>query len=259
VATLTVYYKKLYDDVENVSCGPIYSTQPYVVLRDLEPTTTYTYRPMLTDPYGNTTDLSKVSGECSFSTPTLAEKDVKTHKAKKRRKGWEIDLRGLGKLAETGTIEVNFAAGENGLMPSIWSNGLNLVAQKWHKGEIQVSLEVGGPKQKWLLKSPLHKGEKGTLILRWRRFPLTREVLLRANNEVEFTLVADVRTPWEEKKLRGPIMIKEAHSVEILSAKILDDALSASPEACRISVPPIDEDAWKQANNRPKTATGVNG
>jgi hypothetical protein len=88
-------------------------------------------------------------------------------KAKKRSKGWEIDLLRLRKLSEHGTIEVEFIAGENGLMPSIVSENLNL--------KIGNSMQIGGPPQKWHLKSPLQEGEKATLILRWRRFPLTRE------------------------------------------------------------------------------------
>lgn len=248
VAKLTLYYSKKGEDIEQVSRWPIYSTQPYVILRDLESESTYVYRPVLTDPYGNSTDLTRVFGELSFRTGPLPDKKVSVHKAKKRRKGWEIDFWGLDKLAECGTIKVEFIAGENGLMPSISSENLNLGVEKWQKGNIRVSLAAGGPQRKWHLKSPLKKGENATLILRWRRFPLTRELLLQAKNGREFTLVADVRTPWEEKKLRGPIMITEGHQVEILSARIWDDSLPASSEACGITVPPVDEAAWKQAN-----------
>jgi len=59
--------------------------------------------------------------------------------------------------------------------------------------------------------------------------------------------VADVRTPWEKKKLKGPIMIKEQDQVKVLSAKIWDDAFSASSEACGITVPSIDQVAWRNA------------
>ena len=47
-------------------------------------------------------------------------------------------------------------------MPSIVSENLNL--------KIGNSMQIGGPPQKWHLKSPLQKGERATLILRWRRF-----------------------------------------------------------------------------------------
>jgi len=43
-------------------------------------------------------------------------------------------------------------------------------------------------------------------------------------------------------------MIKERNQVKILSAKIRDDALPASSEACRITVLPVDEAVWRNAN-----------
>jgi len=248
VAKLAVYYSKEGEDIEQVSHWPIYSTQPYVILRNLEPEATYVYRPVLTDPYGNSTDLTEVFGQLSLHTPPRGDRKISVHNVKRWGKGWIIDFWGLRKLAERGTITVEFVAGENGLMPSIVSKNLNLGIEKWQKGKIRVSLAAGGPPQKWHVKSPLQKGEKATLILRWRRFPLTREVVLQAKDGTQFTLVADVRTPWEEKKLTGPIMIKEAHQVKILGARIWNDALPASPEACCITVPPIDEVAWKQAS-----------
>ncbi len=247
VAMLKVFYSKDGENIEQVSHWPIYSTRPYVILRNLEPDATYVYRPVLTDPYGNSTDLTEIFGRLSFRTDPVSDRKVLVRKAKKRNKGWEIDLLRLRKLSEHGTIKVEFIAGEDGLMPSIVSENLNLKIGKGSKGQIWVSMQIGGPPQKWHLKSPLQEGEKATLILRWRRFPLTRELLLQSKNGREFTLVADVRTPWEKKKLRGPIMIKEEHQVKVLSAKIWDDALPASSEACKVMVSPIEETAWKNA------------
>ncbi|MBW2663668.1 MAG: hypothetical protein JRD93_17225, partial [Deltaproteobacteria bacterium] len=248
VAMLKVFYSKEGENIEWVSHWPIYSTRPHVILRDLEPDATYVYRPVLTDPYGNSTDLTESFGQLSFRTGPVPDRKVLVRKAKKRNKGWEIDPLRLRKLSEHGTIKVEFIAGEDGLMPSIVSENLNLKIGKGSKGQIGVSMQIGGPPQKWHLKSHLQEGEKATLILRWRRFPLTRELLLQAKNGNEFTLVADVRTPWEKKKLRGPIMIKEEHQVKVLSAKICDDALPASSEACGITVPPIEEVVWRNAN-----------
>jgi len=248
VAKLTVFYSKEGESAEQVSRWPIYSTSPQVILRNLEPEATYIYRPVLTDPYGNTTDLTKDLGRLSFRTGPSRDDKVSVHNAKERRQGWEIDFFGLGKLTEHGTIKVEFIAGQDGLMPSIVSENLNLKIDKWPKNQIKVFLELGGPSQAWYLKSPLQEGEKAILILRWRRFLLTREVSLLAKDGTEFTLVSDVRTPWEEKKLKGPIMIREEHGVKILSATICDDALPASSIACEITVPPVEEVAWRNAN-----------
>jgi hypothetical protein len=255
VARLTVFYSKEGENTEQVTRWPIYSTQPYVMLRNLEPETIYIYRPVLTDPYGNSTDLTTIFGRLSFRTGSINDEKTSPPRApraprvaKKRSKSWEIDLLRLTKLSEHGTIEVEFSAGEDGLMPSIISENLNLKISKGYKGQIWVSMQIGGPPQKWHLKSPLQEGKKATLILRWRRFPLTREVLLQAKDGTEFTLAADIRTPWEKKKLRVSIIIKERNQVKIISAKIRDDALPASSEACRITVPPVDEVAWRNAN-----------
>jgi hypothetical protein len=236
VAKLSVFYSKEGENIEQTSHWPIYSTQPYVILRNLEPETIYIYRPVLTDPYGNSTELTKIFGRLSFRTGPVSDRKVLVRRAKKRNKGWEIDLLRLRKLSEHGTIKVEFIAGEDSLMPSIVSENLNLKISKGSKGKIWVSMQIGGPLQKWHLKSPLQKGEKATLILRWRRFPLTREALLQAKDGMELTLAADVRTPWEEKKLRGSIMITEQNQVEILSATILNDSLPASSAACGITV-----------------------
>jgi len=247
VAKLTVFYSKEGENTEQVAHWPIYSTRPHVILRNLEPDATYVYRPVLTDPYGNSTDLTTIFGRLSFRTGPVPDRKVLVRKAKKRNKGWEIDLLRLHKLSERGTIKVEFIAGEDSLMPSIVSENLNLKISKGYKGKIWVSMQIGGPPQKWHLKSPLQKGEKATLILRWRRFPLTREALLQAKDGTELTLAADVRTPWEERKLRGSIMITEQNQVEILSATILNDSLPASSVACGITVPPIDQVAWRNA------------
>lgn len=251
VAKLEVFYSKEGENIERVSHWPIYSTQPYVILRNLEPDATYVYRPVLTDPYGNSTDLTRVFGKLSFRTGSINDEKTSPPRAprvaKKRSKSWEIDLLRLTNLSERGTIEVEFIAGESGLIPSIVSENLNIKSGR-QKKSISVSLEAGGPPQTWYLKSPLQPGEKATLIFRWRRFPLTRELLLQAKDGTEFALVADVRTPWEKKKLKGPIMIKEQDQVKVLSAKIWDDALPASSEACGITVLPIEEVAWRNAN-----------
>jgi hypothetical protein len=112
---------------------------------------------------------------------------------------------------------------------------------------MSITLEIGGPKRRWIMKSPLKEGEHATCILRWRRRPLTREVILKAKDGTEFTLVADVRTPWEAMSPRGSIDIKAAKGVNVLSGQLVDDAEPASIAACLLDVPPIDGAEWLQA------------
>ncbi len=43
-------------------------------------------------------------------------------------------------------------------------------------------------------------------------------------------------------------MLKEEHQVKVLSARIWNDSFPASSVACGITVPPIEEAAWRNTN-----------
>lgn len=250
VATLEVFYSKADDQNPQVSRWPIYSAHPRVIVRDLEPGTTYSYRPILVDPYGNRTDLTEIAGPLYFKTGTLHRQKPFSKTASEGAKGFEIDLAGQHQLAVKGTIRVEFIAGERGLLPNISAKDLRLKVYKWRKEKMTVDLSVGAPEQAWKLKSPMREGERAYLELRWRRIPLTRELLLIAKDGTEFTLLADVRTPWQEPVLGPRLLISEHDRVKILAASVSDDAHPASTNACRIEVLPVDEGAWAVANQR---------
>jgi hypothetical protein len=255
VARLWVRYSKQGEEKKQVSEWPIYSTRPSVVLRDLDPESTYFYHPILIDPYGNRTDLYSLMGPLSFETGPLPEGKIELHHAKKGRRDWKFNFWGLGRLSEHGTITVEFMAGKRGDFPDIVSENLSLKCEPWSKGRIKMTMQVGSPAKTLYPSNPLKEGKKATLVFRWRRHPLTREVLLRANNGKEFTFFPDVRTPWEERELRGPILIKEAKGVNILSAMISEMALPASEDASEIEVLPIKEEDWRKANGSPGSDT----
>lgn len=248
VVRLSVSYSKAGENNAQVSRWPIYSTRPRVILRDLQPDTTYSYRPVLVDPYGNRTDLTDVFGPLYFKTGTLHRKKVFSKSASQGAKGFEINISGQHQLTKKGTIRVEFIAGERGLLPNIRSTNLRLKVYKWRKDKMGIAMSVGAPDQAWDLKSPMQEGERGSLELRWRRNPLTRELLLIAKDGTEFTLLADVRTPWQEPALGPRLLITEHDQVKILTASVSDNARPASTQACGISVPPIDETTWVAAN-----------
>ncbi|MDX9785215.1 MAG: hypothetical protein RBT11_00410 [Desulfobacterales bacterium] len=247
VATLRVYYAKVGQQQMRVGIWPIYSTRPHVILRDLEPETTYDFKPELTDPYGNRSNLADMSGAITVKTPGY-QQEITRQSAKKRKNKWAFDFFKLPGVNEQGTIVITFAAGQNGLIPAIESKQLNFKVKKWPDGRMDLSLGVGGPVRRWFVKSFLAKGETASLVMRWRRFPLTREVLLVARDGAEFTLVADVRTPWEKMVLGGGIDIKEDYDVKVLSAELMSNALVASETACMITVPPVSKADWVKAN-----------
>ncbi|MFH0731168.1 MAG: hypothetical protein V2B19_33095 [Pseudomonadota bacterium] len=247
VAILKVYYGEEGQKIERVSDWPIYATHPSAMLRNLEPGTVYHFKPELTDPYGNRTNLSAVFGPITFHTPVNAPEVIRQNATKGKNK-WKFEIYKMPGVSEQGTIIINFTAGQNGLIPSIEAESLSISAKKWPDGQTQIGLKMGGTNQRWFISSVLEQGEKATLVVRWRRFPLTREISLIAGDGKEFTLAADVRTPWEKMMLQRSVEINENYDVTILSAEIINDAVAASESACGISVPPISKADWAKAN-----------
>lgn len=250
VCLLSVTYGKKGHGLNRKSSWPIYSTRPVVILRDLEPESDYVFKPVLTDPYGNTTDLAEKFGRIIISTGDAYDPASGMQIAKKRKKAWEIDLFKLDHLNEKGTVQVEFSAGRQGLLPSIESDGLYFKATPWpDKRRIKISYRIGGPRQEQMIASPLEKGDKATIILRWRKFPLTREILLKNNKGHEFTIAADVRTPWTKITRNLSLRILSKHAVEVHSSRITDDAPPASKEAVQIDIVPVKRRAFLMAHS----------
>ena len=146
-----------------------------------------------------------------------------------------------------GTVRIRFKAGKHGLMPSINAGGLHFKAKKyWPEGRSQYFFKAGGVERRTKFPSPLDKGETATLLMRWRRNPLTREVLLQADDGTEFPILADVRTPWKKMVLSGKLTLSETQGITILSASIVDDAEPASAKAMGIKVRPIKKKRVEQ-------------
>ncbi|MDD4273156.1 MAG: hypothetical protein PHG14_05445 [Desulfobacter postgatei] len=244
VATLSLYYKKQ-GDAEMVSRWPIYSTRPRTVLRNLEPDSVYSFRPVLTDPYGNATDVTAVFGPLQFSTGHLTAAEPAIRTGKKRSNSWKISLLKKKQFSESGTLEVVYSSEADGVLPVVRSEDIQVAALR---NQSSSPFTIGGPSRGWVKKNPVPKGENITMILRWRRFPLTRELLFRAKNGREFTYAADVRTPWETMTLRGPIIVREQKGTTIHSVTLSDDAFPASEAACGVSVPPFNAQAWEAAH-----------
>ena len=247
LAMLCLDYHKVGQDAYKTSFYPFYSTQPYVVLRDLEPDAVYQYIPVLIDPYGNRTDLSKTFGSLEFKTGPAHQCKILTRSAKERGIDWKINLVKMNGIKENGTLAVGFEAGKGGCLPSIEADAFHLRSRIRTDGRLRLMLKIGGPERTWMVQSPIKEGEKVFIVIRWRRFPLTREVILKANNGTEFTLAADVRTPWEAMNPGGSIDIIATNGVKVISGKLFDDAKAASQTACLVQVPPINESEWRNA------------
>jgi hypothetical protein len=132
-------------------------------------------------------------------------------------------------------------------MPEIKSGKCGVTTKKYGKN-LLFELVSGGPRRTWQQKPLLREGESAKLILRWRRFPLTREVLLKAKDGTEFCLIADVKTPYKNSELDWTIDLSEPGGTVIKRARAINDAEPASPVACLVDVPPVNSDRWREAN-----------
>ncbi|WP_300458604.1 hypothetical protein [Desulfobacula sp.] len=245
VVTLELYYWEKDSRKENVSTWPIYSTRPKAILRNLEPDTIYFYRPVLRDPYGNVADVSKGFGPLQFKTGSKPETEMLTRNGKKSDKHWQINLLKRKFFSESGTLEVMYSSTSDGILPVVRSKEIQVGAMP---GASSHPFKIGGPSRGRKKKAPTPKGDDITMILRWRRFPLTRELLFKAKNGKEFTYAADVRTPWVKMTLKDPIRVSEQKHIKIHSVKLFNDAFPASEGACALSVSKFDTASWAEAH-----------
>jgi hypothetical protein len=251
VAILEAYFQKEGEKNEQAVSSSIFSARPKVVLKGLAANNVYNVRLVLTDPYGNKTDLSKQFGYLPVSVEGFGGKMPTQRQALKRNNSWVFEFLRMKKLSEQGTIQIQFEAGKYGLFPSIKAANMNFRAKNYGpKGRSAFSFQLGGAKRGGTITSVLEQGEKATIIIRWRRYPLTREVLLRAEDGTEFTLVADVRTPWENMEAPRSIKILEREEVKILSASIIEDAEAASDGAMGIELLPLNKEIWGKARDQ---------
>jgi len=87
---------------------------------------------------------------------------------------------------------------------------------------------MGEYKRDFYFASPLEEGESAVMELRWRRFPLTRELLLTTPEGRVFSVVSDVRTPWRPFAFRTPLWIFGREGTRVSSAFVESDAQPAS-------------------------------
>jgi len=249
VALLSVDYSRDGSDVQENSNWPLYSSRPYVYLRNLAPDSSYTCRIRLTDPYGNTSSHEDSQNTFRFTTDSAPGKKIITRSASKTLKYWKFNILKMLDLKHNGTVSIDFIAGVQGLLPSFKSGDLSFHTAKYDGKRIKAYLTIGGPKITIRTTSPLEQGEKARLIVKWRKFPLTREAVLESPGGKSFVIIADTRTPWEEMKLASSVSVSEKDGLEILSGKIIEDALPASQAAFGIDIPEIDRQAWEDAGS----------
>jgi len=187
------------------STNPRYSRRPRVVLRGLAPQTTYHYRLVLTDPYGNRFDSTERFGVLSFATgpalpvmePTATLKNPERFLL--RRRGKPVALR-----ADKGEIRLSYQAG-TAKSPVLLRCGELVLRQLYGR---KIVLQAGGGH--CVGQYGFQPGRTYRIRLRYRRFPLTREVWLLAADGSEFLLCADNHLPWRGMQLGEAITFAQS-------------------------------------------------
>ncbi len=172
-----------------------YRRRPRVVLRPLEPETGYKYHLVLSDPYLNTFDSRERPGKLTFRTGPAGAMDV----AAGRDDPKTLTLGGPGRLdqpnGERGEIEITYVPPEAGNATVLACGDLR-VRLADGKVEFNPGGGTGGRAD-----HPLEAGRPYHMRLRYRQWPVTREVWLVARDGSEFLLCSDNRTPWRELRL----------------------------------------------------------
>ena len=231
VARLRVTYAAKGDARERKSRSPLYSSRPRVVLRDLDPEAQYTLHLVLRDPYGNETNLNETWGPWELTTPGLSDRTRIIEQAEEREKGWRIAVTRRKRFNESGRVCVAFQAGENGMLPSLRSDGLAFLTRTWNRDRVRGTLLLGDYKREFYFTSPLKPGQTARMEIRWRRFPLTREVLLTTDDGQELSVASDVHTPWQPFSFSSPLWITGSKGTRVSSAFAESDAGPASEAA----------------------------
>ncbi len=242
LALLEARVVKTGEKVEKSHFSSIFSARPRVVLRRLEKDTVYLVRLILTDPYGNSTDLSDTYGLVVLDTSSRENrKNSVWQHINNIKNQWSIQFRNENEFIEQGTIKIIFEAGVDGLLPSIVSKDLYFRSKNHgSKGKSIISLKLAGPERRRIITSPFQGGEKATMLMRWRRHPLTREILILADDGTEQPLIADVRTPWEETEAPGSIKITEGKGINVISVSYIDDADVFSEKSNGVELPQLN-------------------
>ncbi len=242
VASTVEYWSVDAPEVVRVSSDASYRKRPLLVLRGLEPETTYAWRLVLTDPYRNVFDSRPRWGKRTFRTgkplplfkPVLSKKDP--------TKLW---IGGAGRKnmigPDSGEVEIVFEATRDG--GYIFRCGdLHL-----RVSDNTVTFNPGGGRtgtgQYTFDEKRIYR-----LRARYRNWPVTREAWLIAKDGTEFLLCADNRSPWRAMKLATEMICSRSVKSGIVQhVAIYADSRVGSEAGSRPRID-FDADAFNKAD-----------
>jgi len=225
VRTRIEYWPRGKEQAKQVSNDPWYRSRAKVVLRHLRPATMYEYRFVLTDPYGNVFDSAKADG---FSALTFLSgiNPGMPRGIKRPQKTTKFYIGGPTRKdrpnVESGQIDIIYAGPAKAGGTIVSCGDLRLL----RTGGDRLSISVGGGFCKGVFK--FVPGQLYNISIRYRREPLTREVLLIAANGKEFVILADNRTAWKNPQLAENIFFPQSKS----AGYVRNIALYARSEVC---------------------------
>lgn len=222
-----------------VGANTHYAAAPRTFALGLEPATAYVAAVELTDPYGNRFESGKALGPLEFTTPAAPKKGYETGTDGGPTAGRPAvyDLRNR-ELDESGEIRVTYtpAEGDKETVPVITGEGGRRILDAYQ------GFQIGGARLPLMVdgQAAIRPGRTHTLVLRWRRFPVTREVaLVDGTSGKEYVVTTANTLPWNPAAAVGN-KVEIGGKVKITSIRISADAAAAPWERRGPYVLPFD-------------------
>jgi hypothetical protein len=224
-----------------------YTAAPHAFAMGLEPNTDYEASVRLTDPYGNTFDSLKEFGPLPVQTgPAPTVKVFYDETFKRSPIGMLTFKVPEGNLDDRGEIHLHFLSHGRAAPEVLTGSGVKML--NWRGRSFRVGgavADVPDSRKEPLLDEslPYH------LVLRWRRFPLTRELYIVAKDGTEFLLSAANHLPWNPADGIGDRI--EIPHAEWLSRIVITDDTPPAPWEHRRPLPHrFDRAAFQAANDQ---------
>ncbi|MFW6108463.1 MAG: hypothetical protein ACOC8D_01485 [bacterium] len=229
-----------------------FSRRPSVVLPDLPPESVVHLDVALTDPYGNRFSSAEAFGDVTIKTgpPPAPKRAVIEWRDTAGSERPSVLLAREGDddpaaVPERGEIRVEFTARDDGFrLVSDDTRRFRLDSQGLRVGgRLAACCPPAGEKRKTVFEA----GRRYTLIARWRREPVVRQVVLVARDGREFLLGSNNRQCWLPEETGEALRLRPSHA-EVHRIVLYDDTrpqpLDPLYPAC------FDLDAYHRADGR---------
>jgi hypothetical protein len=206
-----------------------FSRRPQALLLNLEPEATYHYELALTDPYGNTFSSAKAFGDLTFATgaakpkQVVAELEYDPGGGKPRVLGVPAKSDAPGArpfLPERGELRVEFTPTKHYF--KLLADDLGEFVLDSGKFLAGGRLAAACPPKGKKLDQFWQPGRRYTLVARWRRDPVVRQIALVARDGREFLLGSSNRLCWLPVQVGTRLQVVHTHCV-VHKLTIYDD------------------------------------